>query len=111
MNQKKWVEAGDLKPGTALRTDDGRTVKVMAARQYRDHARTYNLTIEGRHELPRQRRPEYPDPERSNGDVLRFNPRTNEFGVKDPSGVPRTYFKPDPTSHGYPTNLDYFNAR
>ncbi|BAC67909.1 RHS repeat-associated core domain-containing protein [Streptomyces avermitilis] len=48
---------------------------------------------------------------RANGDVIRFNPATDEFGVMDPSGVPRTYFKPDPASHGYPTNLDYFNAQ
>ncbi|UMP02495.1 polymorphic toxin-type HINT domain-containing protein [Amycolatopsis sp. EV170708-02-1] len=48
---------------------------------------------------------------RQNGDVVRFNPRTNEFGVMDPSGVPRTYFIPNPATHGYPTNLDYFNAQ
>jgi pyocin large subunit-like protein len=48
---------------------------------------------------------------RPNGDVIRFNPATDEFGVMDPSGVPRTYFKPDPASHGYPTNMDYFNAQ
>lgn len=49
VDQKDWVEAGDLKSGMTLRTDDGRTVTVTAARQYQDHARTYNLTIEGLH--------------------------------------------------------------
>ncbi|WP_274562789.1 polymorphic toxin-type HINT domain-containing protein [Streptomyces spiramyceticus] len=44
-----WVEAGDLKPGMTLRTDDGRTVKVIQTRQYEDRTRTYNLTIEGLH--------------------------------------------------------------
>jgi hypothetical protein len=29
----------------------------------------------------------------------------------DASGAPRTFFKPDPAVHGYPTNLDYFNAQ
>ncbi|MEV0317701.1 polymorphic toxin-type HINT domain-containing protein [Streptomyces sp. NPDC050658] len=167
VDKKDWVEAGDLKPGMTLRTDDDRTVTVAATRQYRDHQRTYNLTVEGLHTyyvlagtMPilvhnadcwsstrrktsvqnalghwNKHKSEFPnlnnakeyveagkkflgsaDPSvltrtRSNGDVIRFNPATNEFGVMDPSGVPRTYFKPDPSSHGYPTNLDYFNAQ
>ncbi|CAM3706940.1 hypothetical protein NORO109296_03975 [Nocardiopsis rhodophaea] len=48
---------------------------------------------------------------RANDDVLRFNPTTDEFGVMDPSGVSRTYFKPNPGQHGYSSNLDYFNAQ
>jgi hypothetical protein len=35
----------------------------------------------------------------------------NTFGVMDSSGAPRTYFRRDPAQHGYPTNLDYFNAQ
>jgi RHS repeat-associated protein len=48
---------------------------------------------------------------RPNGDVVRYNPGTDTFGVMDASGAPRTLFKPDPAVHGYPTNLDYFNAQ
>jgi filamentous hemagglutinin len=48
---------------------------------------------------------------RGNGDIVRYNPVTNTFGVLAPQGVPRTFFKPDPTVHGFPTNLDYFNAQ
>ncbi|WP_430733403.1 hypothetical protein [Ectothiorhodospira lacustris] len=48
---------------------------------------------------------------RANGDVVRFDPATNAFGVMDKTGAPRTFFKPDPAKHGYPTNLDYFNAQ
>ena len=48
---------------------------------------------------------------RTNGDVVRYNPGSNTFGVMDSSGAPRTYFRPDPAQHGYPTNLDYFNAQ
>jgi hypothetical protein len=44
------------------------------------------------------------------GDVLRYHPATNTFGIMDKNGVPRTFYKPDPAVHGYPTNLDYFNA-
>jgi len=48
---------------------------------------------------------------RANGDVVRFDPASNAFGVMDKSGAPRTFFKPDPAQHGYPTNLDYFDVQ
>lgn len=48
---------------------------------------------------------------RPNGDIVRYNPATGEFGIVNSSGEIRTYFKPDPAVHGYPTNLDYFNAQ
>jgi hypothetical protein len=47
---------------------------------------------------------------RPNGDIVRYNPATDEFGVASPTGI-RTYYKPDPAVHGYPTNLDYFNGQ
>ncbi|MFI1482846.1 polymorphic toxin-type HINT domain-containing protein [Streptomyces sp. NPDC020747] len=49
VSEHEWIEAGKLKPGMTLRTDNGRTVKVTATRQYEQRARTYNLTIEGLH--------------------------------------------------------------
>lgn len=45
---------------------------------------------------------------RGNGDRLRYNPVTNEFGVLRRDGVIRTYFKPDVAWHRRQTNLDYF---
>jgi pyocin large subunit-like protein len=48
---------------------------------------------------------------RANGDVVRFDPASNAFGVMDKTGAPRTFYVPDPTKHGYPTNLDYFHAQ
>jgi len=48
---------------------------------------------------------------RPNGDIVRYNPATEEFGVAQGNGTIRTYFKPDPSIHGYATNLDYFNAQ
>jgi pyocin large subunit-like protein len=48
---------------------------------------------------------------RANGDVVRFEPATNAFGVMDKTGAPRTFYVPDPAKHGYPTNLDYFHAQ
>ncbi|HUN45611.1 MAG TPA: hypothetical protein VMU85_03780 [Stellaceae bacterium] len=47
----------------------------------------------------------------SNGDIVRFNPKTDEFGVISREGKIRTYYRADPAEHGYPTNLDYFNAQ
>ncbi|WP_168734251.1 two-partner secretion domain-containing protein [Pseudothauera nasutitermitis] len=48
---------------------------------------------------------------RPNGDVVRYNPATDEFGVISSSGNIRTYYKPDPAVHGKGSNLDYFNAQ
>ncbi|HEV2288629.1 MAG TPA: RHS repeat-associated core domain-containing protein [Candidatus Acidoferrales bacterium] len=41
---------------------------------------------------------------RPNGDILRYNPATNEFGVISKSGAIRTFFKPT-------NGLAYFNAQ
>ncbi len=48
---------------------------------------------------------------RPNGDVVRYDPTTDAFGVVSSNGTVRTYYVPDPAVHGYPTNLDYFNAQ
>ncbi|MET7610779.1 polymorphic toxin-type HINT domain-containing protein [Streptomyces seoulensis] len=48
-SQHDWVQAGSLKPGMTLRTDKGDTVIITANRPYAQHARTYNLTVEGLH--------------------------------------------------------------
>jgi filamentous hemagglutinin len=45
---------------------------------------------------------------RTNGDIVRYDPVTEEFGVLRKDGTIRTYYKPDPSVHGYPSNLDYF---
>jgi filamentous hemagglutinin len=48
---------------------------------------------------------------RPNGDIVRYDPATEAFGIIKPDGTIRTYYKPDPAVHGYRTNLDYFNAQ
>jgi filamentous hemagglutinin len=46
---------------------------------------------------------------RSQGDVVRFDPATDEFGVLGADGYIRTYFKPVPgVTHKRSTNLEYF---
>jgi predicted phage tail protein len=48
---------------------------------------------------------------RANGDIVRFNPTTNEFGIISKNGNIRTYYKPNPSIHGESSNLEYFNAQ
>lgn len=48
---------------------------------------------------------------RANGDVVRWHPNSNTFGVIDAGGAPRTFFRPDPSVHGYANNWDYFYAQ
>jgi len=45
---------------------------------------------------------------RQNGDIVRYNPGTNEFGIARQDGTLRTYFKPNPATHGLPSNTEYF---
>ncbi|MFJ8310312.1 MULTISPECIES: polymorphic toxin-type HINT domain-containing protein [unclassified Streptomyces] len=43
--EQRWVLAADLKPGTALLTDQGATVTLQANRAFSKRTRTYNLTV------------------------------------------------------------------
>jgi hypothetical protein len=45
----RWLKARELTPGTTLLSSDGSTVEVTANRSFDQHARTYNLTIDGLH--------------------------------------------------------------
>ena len=46
----------------------------------------------------------------SDGKTYRYNPNTNELCAISKDNVLKTYFKPDPSVHKYPTNMDYFNS-
>ncbi|PJE97183.1 sugar-binding protein [Streptomyces carminius] len=48
-SDRAWVDAADLTPGTALRTDDGTTATLQSIRTYTDHQDTYNLTVADLH--------------------------------------------------------------
>ncbi len=41
-------------------------------------------------------------------DIVRYNPDTDEFGVKSASGVIRTYYKPGHNQLGRFPNVEYF---
>ncbi len=49
VDKKKWINAGDLHPGTELRTPQGATTKVTAVRHFHKQQRTHDLTVEGTH--------------------------------------------------------------
>ncbi|MFD7491898.1 DddA-like double-stranded DNA deaminase toxin [Streptomyces sp. NPDC059832] len=48
-DQHKWIDAGDIKPGTQLRTSDNHSVEVVATRHYKKQQRTYDLTVNDIH--------------------------------------------------------------
>ena len=45
------------------------------------------------------------------GVIRVYDPVTEAFGAYNPTGTTRTFYIPDPAKHGYPTNLDYWNAQ
>jgi RHS repeat-associated protein len=45
------------------------------------------------------------------GIIRVYDPATNTFGAYNQNGTTRTFYRPDPSLHGYPTNLDYWNAQ
>jgi len=47
----------------------------------------------------------------SDGAIVRYNPKTEEFGILDKSGTVKTYYKPQPGQHPYKTNKEYFDAQ
>ena len=53
------------------------------------------------------RRPSTLECLRAGGDTVRFDCKTNEYGVRDDGGFLRTYFRPDPNRHGLSSNFDY----
>ncbi|KUH36238.1 MULTISPECIES: polymorphic toxin-type HINT domain-containing protein [Streptomyces] len=48
-SEEDWVEAGALRAGMTLRTEQGQTVIVAANRPFTQRARTYNLTVADLH--------------------------------------------------------------
>jgi hypothetical protein len=45
------------------------------------------------------------------GTIRIYDSDTNTFGAYNPNGTTRTFYKPDPMTHGYPTNGDYWHAQ
>jgi pyocin large subunit-like protein len=83
--------------------DHGRDIGAKTESQYEAQAKVFLNGTKGPNTLEKTRQ--------SNGDVIRYDPKTNEFGVKSSDGTIRTYFKPDPSVHRQANNLEYFNAQ
>lgn len=47
--QKQWVDAGEIRPGDALRGRDGSALQVLAARGFTERQTTHDLTVAGIH--------------------------------------------------------------
>lgn len=45
---------------------------------------------------------------RSNSDTIRFDRISQAFAVMSSDGIVKTFYKPDPTWHGFHSNLAYF---
>jgi pyocin large subunit-like protein len=45
------------------------------------------------------------------GIIRIYDPETNMFGAYNADGTTRTFYAPDPATHGYPTNWDYWIAQ
>ncbi|PYV51818.1 MAG: hypothetical protein DMG98_25335 [Acidobacteria bacterium] len=45
----------------------------------------------------------------SSGDILATDPTYNTFGAYKSNGTTKSFYKPDPAKHGFPTNKDYWN--
>jgi hypothetical protein len=44
---------------------------------------------------------------RAGGDLVRFDCKTDEYGICDVGGFIRTYFRPEPSRHGLSSNFHY----
>jgi hypothetical protein len=112
----KLGRAGEVARGGMWTATKSKTAAQNALRHFKDHGADFGARSAVEYVNQAKQFLGSPPPGtltrvRANGDVVRYNPDTNTFGVMDASGAPRTFFKPDPAVHGYPTNLEYFNAQ
>jgi hypothetical protein len=48
-DERRWADAGDIRPGARLRTDIGSSLQVLTARHYVQRQTTHDLAVEGVH--------------------------------------------------------------
>ncbi|MFC8591697.1 Hint domain-containing protein [Streptomyces atroolivaceus] len=49
VDRRRWLDAGDIRPGTGLRTPDGTTLTVGSVSRYTQRRTTHDLTVSGIH--------------------------------------------------------------
>jgi RHS repeat-associated protein len=87
------------------------------ARHFRDHGADFGARTADEYAgladdfLGQAQRGGLPTKVGPDGTIRAYDPATNTFGSFNPDGTTKTFFKPDPSVHGYPTNLDYWNAQ
>ena len=85
--------------------------------QFMRHGSDFRATSEDEYarlaaEFLRRSWPEGVPTKRDGDGVTRmYDPQSNTFAVYNPDLSMRTFFKPDPARHGYPTNWDFWLAQ
>ncbi|MFC4517930.1 polymorphic toxin-type HINT domain-containing protein [Streptomyces ehimensis] len=49
LSERRWINAGNLTPGSKLRTDKGESVTLVGVQHFRKQQRTYDLTVDRVH--------------------------------------------------------------
>ncbi|MFD6275438.1 Hint domain-containing protein [Streptomyces sp. NPDC060209] len=49
VDRRRWLDAGDIRPGAGLRTPDGTAVTVATVSRYTERQTTHDLTVSGLH--------------------------------------------------------------
>jgi len=101
---------GDCTPSTQDSWGNPSTL----ARHFVDHSADFGASTENEYALQasrfiqRSQAEGLPTKIADNGVIRAYDPSTNEFGSFNADGTTKTYFAPDPKSHGFPTNWDYW---
>ncbi len=88
-----------------------------AYRHWRKHARDFPEIINAKQYIERAKSFINSPPKgtlrkiRENGEIVLYHPETNVFGIYQKNGIPKTFYKPNPSVHPYRTNLEYFYAQ
>ena len=110
-------EARADRPGEAAHEGRGFVSEAALNAHWEDHGTDFGARNRTQYEsqarqfLYGPRGEEVLEKKRENGDIIRFNKRTEEFGIAREDGTIRTYFRPDPNINGGRTPLEYYNAQ
>jgi hypothetical protein len=102
---------GNQKLGGPLWSDGNIGKYVNAKSHYLAHGREFGATsaadyVVKAHTFLHNSPPGTLSRARSNGEIVKYDPRTNTFGVLAADGAPRTFFKPMPRSSTNPNGYD-----
>ena len=84
---------------------------------FRKHGAEFAVATEGAYEAMAERFMNLPlrqpvlECVRRNGDRVRFDPTTDEFGIARSIGAILSYYKPQPAVHLRPSNMQYFREQ